>query len=39
MYHDMNGWAWFGMTFGALFWAPLIGIAVYVAARVSRRQH
>ncbi len=23
MYHDMNGWAWFGMTFGALFRALL----------------
>ena len=39
MYHDMRGWAWFGMTFGALFWAPLIGIGVYVAVRPAHRHN
>jgi hypothetical protein len=39
MYHDMNGWAWFGMTLGALFWILLIGIAVYVAVRFAHRQN
>lgn len=37
MYHDMSGWAWFGMTFGALFWVLLIGIAVFVAVRLAHR--
>lgn len=38
MYHDMNGWPWFGMTFGALFWLLLIGITVYIAVRPAHRQ-
>lgn len=39
MYHDMNGWAWIGMTFGALFWVLLIGVTVYVAVRIGHRQN
>jgi hypothetical protein len=37
MYHDMNGWAWFGMTVGPLAWVVLIGLAVYIAVRLAHR--
>jgi hypothetical protein len=39
MYHDMNAWWLFGMTFGALFWVLLIGVAVYVAVRLAHRHN
>lgn len=37
MYHDMNGWGWFGMTFGAAVWIVLLALAVYVAVRLANR--
>jgi hypothetical protein len=37
MYHDMNGWGWFGMTSGTLLFVVLIGVAVYIAIRLAVR--
>lgn len=37
MYHTMNGWGWFFMSFGALFWLLLLGGVVYVAVRFAQQ--
>jgi hypothetical protein len=36
MYHVMDGWGWFWMTFVSIFWLVVIGAVVYVAVRLGR---
>jgi hypothetical protein len=35
MYHVMDGWGWFWMTFVSVFWLVVIGAVVYVAVRLG----
>jgi hypothetical protein len=37
MYHVMDGWGWFWMTFVSIFWLVVIGAVVYVAVRLGQR--
>jgi hypothetical protein len=37
MYHVMDGWGWFWMTFVSIFWLVVLGAVVYVAARLGQR--
>ncbi len=37
MYHDMNGWGWLFMTFGAVFWILMLGGVVYLAVRLAQQ--
>ena len=37
MYHSMNDWGWFWMTFAAIFWIVVLGAVVYVAVRLAQR--
>lgn len=34
----MNGWGWFWMTFWSVAWIVLLGVVVYVAARLGSRR-
>jgi heme/copper-type cytochrome/quinol oxidase subunit 2 len=37
MYHSMDGWAWFWMTFLTVFWIVVLGGVIYVAVRMAQR--
>jgi len=37
MYHWMDGWGWFWMTFTTVFWIVVLGAVVYVAVRLAQR--
>lgn len=37
MYHSMDGWNWFWMSFVGIFWLVLLGAVVYVAVRLGQR--
>ena len=37
MYHWMDGWGWFWMTFVTVFWVVVLGIVVYAAVRLAQR--
>jgi len=37
MYHSMDGWAWFWMTFVSVFWIVVLGAVVYIAVRLGQR--
>jgi len=37
MYHWMDGWGWFWMTFMMLFWIVVLGAVVYVAVKLADR--
>ena len=37
MYHWMDGWGWFWMTFMTVFWVVLLGAVVYVAVKLANR--
>jgi uncharacterized membrane protein (DUF4010 family) len=36
MYHGMDGWGWFWMTFISVLWIALLGALVYIAVRAQR---
>lgn len=37
MYHWIDGWDWFWMTFMMVFWIVLLGAVIYIAVRLGRR--
>lgn len=37
MYHWMDGWDWFWMSFVMIFWILVLGLVVYVAVRLANR--
>ncbi len=37
MYHWMDGWGWFWMTFMTVFWVVVLGAVVYAAVRLANR--
>jgi heme/copper-type cytochrome/quinol oxidase subunit 2 len=37
MYHWMDGWGWFWMSFMMVFWIVVLGAVVYAAVRLANR--
>jgi len=37
MYHSMDGWGWFLITFVSVFWIAVFGVALYAAAWLASR--
>ena len=37
MYHWMDGWGWFWMTFMTVFWVVVLGVVVHAAVRLANR--
>lgn len=37
MYHWMDGWDWFWMSFMMIFWVVVLGAIVYAAVRLAQR--
>jgi len=37
VYHWMDGWDWFWMSFVMVLWAVIVGAVVYVAVRLANR--
>ena len=37
MYHWMNGWDWFWMSFMMVFWIVVLGVVVYAAVKLANR--
>ncbi len=37
MYHWMDGWGWFWMSFMMVFWIVVLGAVVYAAVRLAQR--
>ena len=37
VYHWMDGWDWFWMSFMMIFWIVVLGLVVYVAVRLANR--
>ena len=37
MYHSMDSWAWFWMSFMMVFWIVALGALVYVVAKLANR--
>jgi heme/copper-type cytochrome/quinol oxidase subunit 2 len=37
MYHWMDGWGWFWMTFMMFFWIVVLGAVVYAAVKLANR--
>ena len=35
--NHMDGWGWFWMTFVTVFWVVILGVVVYVAARLAQQ--
>ena len=37
MYHWMDGWGWFWMSFMMVFWTVLLGAVIYAAVKLGNR--
>lgn len=37
MYHAMDGWSWFWMTFAGVLWLVVLGAVVYLAVRLAQQ--
>jgi len=36
VYHSMDGWNWFWMSFAGIFWVIVLGVVVYLAVRLAQ---
>jgi heme/copper-type cytochrome/quinol oxidase subunit 2 len=37
MYHWMDGWSWFWMSFMMVLWVVVLGAVVYAAVKLANR--